>query len=313
MLGVAVVLALSASQALAQSGNVEARINRLENEIQTLSQALFRGEKPSANERPQYENTTDKTARAAIEVRLSQIEMDMRTLTGRVEELAYGLNQVRDKLDRKISDLEMRMSELEQQGSGSFGQPHGSARASNYQSVPTPPVQTGIEANPPVVTNPTQIPPVQGTLGSLSVGPEGYASTESSDDPAAMYEKAFSLVRAQNFDEAERAFRAFLEKYPEHQLSQNAKYWLAETHYVRGQHETAARHFAEAYQSDPNGQKAPDNLLKLGMSLAGMGSTKDACVALSQLQKEFPNGTGPILNRAEQEMQSLGCQSGQSF
>ncbi len=55
--------------------------------------------------------------------------------------------------------------------------------------------------------------------------------------------------------------------------------------------------------------KAPDNLLKLAMALAGQGKTKDACVALGQLKKEYPAGAAPVLTRGDQEIERLNCTS----
>lgn len=307
--------------AIAQSSSVESRINRIENEIQTLSRAVFKGEKVSGNSAEGYDSSvpTDGAARAALEVRLSQMEMDLRTITGRVEELSYQMGQVKDKVDRTISDLEMRVSEVEQRTGSTFGKTYSSNNDSgkayssyNNNNAYSGNAPTGTAQLPTVVSGtPVASPPSQGTLGSLTINSQGKMHTGAggAEDPAAVYEQAFSYVRNQQFDQAEQAFRAFLDKYPNNDLSQNAQYWLAETFYVRGQYETAARRFAEAYQSAPKGSKAPDNLLKMGMSLAGMGSVGDACVALSQVRKEFPDGAAPILTRAEQEIQRLGCEA----
>ena len=81
----------------------------------------------------------------------------------------------------------------------------------------------------------------------------------------------------------------------------------SESFYVRRQYERAARIFAEGYQSYPKSSKAPDNLLKLGLSLGGMGNTHDACVALAQLKKEYASERTPVMRRADQEFSRLGC------
>ncbi|MGB0720528.1 MAG: tol-pal system protein YbgF, partial [Bdellovibrionales bacterium] len=117
----------------------------------------------------------------------------------------------------------------------------------------------------------------------------------------------FALVKSNQFDQAENGFKAFLAAYPDHVLAGNAKYWLGETYYVRGSFEQAARMFAEGYQQFPQGAKAADNLLKLGLSLSAMGKAEDACIALAQIQKEGFKGVGPVLRRAEQESAKLGC------
>jgi len=45
-----------------------------------------------------------------------------------------------------------------------------------------------------------------------------------------------------------------------------------------------------------------------GMSLVGMKKNKEACVALSQVEVKFPNGSGPVIKRARTEMEKLDCE-----
>ena len=95
--------------------------------------------------------------------------------------------------------------------------------------------------------------------------------------------------------------------FPNHALASNANYWLGETHYVRGNYPRAAQIFAKGYQENPKGSKAADNLLKLSLSLEGMGKKEDACITLRQLEKEFTADESPIIIRARQELDNLGC------
>ncbi len=94
---------------------------------------------------------------------------------------------------------------------------------------------------------------------------------------------------------------------PEHRLASNATYWLGETYYVRNQYDDAARVFAQSYQKYPGGSKTPDSLLKLALSLSGLGKKQEACIALAQLKTEFPGGSSAVLQRADKEMTDLGC------
>ena len=92
-------------------------------------------------------------------------------------------------------------------------------------------------------------------------------------------------------------------------MAANAKYWLGETHYVRGNYKKAAKIFAEGFQTYPESAKSPDILLKLGMSLKKMGKSDDACVALGQVAVKFPSGHDDVVKLAEQELNQLACQS----
>ncbi len=129
----------------------------------------------------------------------------------------------------------------------------------------------------------------------------------STGDAARDYDRAYSYIKARDFDSAEQAFSAFIKTYPNNKLVSNAQYWYGETFYVRGDYEKAARVFAEGYQKYPKGQKAASNLLKLGMSLVGMGKPDDACIAFKQLKKDYSKSDIPVLKRADIEMAKIGC------
>lgn len=108
-----------------------------------------------------------------------------------------------------------------------------------------------------------------------------------------------------DYADAEGAFREFVSAHGQDPLAGNAQYWLGETHYVRQQYEPAAAAFLQGYQTYPKGAKASDSLLKLGMSLAALKKTAEACAALGQLGKEFPNAPPHVKDAAVRERGKL--------
>src|SRR5690606_18083701 len=134
-----------------------------------------------------------------------------------------------------------------------------------------------------------------GTIPESALGQQQAARPPAASTPEQQYEQAISLMlRDQDFPAAEAALRGFIEAHPGHELTGNAQYWLGETYYVRGDYERAAFAFAEGFQKYPSGQKAADNLLKLGMSLGQLGKTAEACTAFDQLLQSFPNANGSV-------------------
>ena len=106
---------------------------------------------------------------------------------------------------------------------------------------------------------------------------------------------------------AEAALRSFIQAHPKHELSGNAQYWLGETYYVRKNYEDAVVAYLEGYQKYPKNQKAPDNLLKLGMSLANLGKKQEACATFTQLRQKFPKARSTIRKTAASQRKKLGC------
>ena len=127
------------------------------------------------------------------------------------------------------------------------------------------------------------------------------------NSPQEQYDYATGLLQRGAYPEAELAFKAFVVQHPKDPLAGNAQYWLGETFYARSDYQHAASAFAEGYQKYKGSAKAPDNLLKLGMSLGQIGRKENACLAFKQLAKEYPNASAAIKDRATRAQQRYGC------
>lgn len=249
------------------------RLDQLENQVQTLSRAVYKGgPMPEIQAAP-----SDSGAAAAYEDRISQLEQQQRQMTGKLEQLSYDIQQMKERLDRQQSD--------------NYAAPPAN-HASNY---PYPQQQTAAPDNGGEIDR--NAPPH--TLGQLASKGAGSAD--------ALYEDAFSDISGQKYDSAASKFQQFMTQYPTHPLASNAQYWLAETYFARGDYRQSAKLFAQGYQDYPQGTKAAASLLKLGMSLSRLGKKDDACLSFQQLKKEFPGGQTPEIRKADEEMKQLGC------
>jgi tol-pal system protein YbgF len=92
-------------------------------------------------------------------------------------------------------------------------------------------------------------------------------------------------------------------------LAGNAQYWLGETHYVRRQYKQAAQAFLSGYTTYSKSKKAPDSLLKLGMTLTAMGEKKTGCDAFAELGARFPDAPQAVAKRADIERKRANCGS----
>ncbi|MCK5574811.1 MAG: tol-pal system protein YbgF, partial [Sphingomonadales bacterium] len=121
------------------------------------------------------------------------------------------------------------------------------------------------------------------------------------------YRFAFDLTRQARYEEAEIAFKAFVAEHGDEPLANNARYWLAETFYVRKRYMDAAQAFFASYKKAPTGPKAPDSLLKLGMSMAGLEKPTEACTTFGKLRKEFTPLKANIEQALDREVKRLSC------
>jgi tol-pal system protein YbgF len=149
-------------------------------------------------------------------------------------------------------------------------------------------------------------------LAIVCVALSSPALSEEAASPQKYYDRAFTALKQEQYDDAETNFRAFLENYPDHKLAGNVEYWLGETYFTQGKFQDAAVKFADGYQKRPRGHKAPDNLLKLAMSLGALNKTQDACAVLSELHQRFPKAIPVIRERARKESVNMGCTESQN-
>ena len=122
-----------------------------------------------------------------------------------------------------------------------------------------------------------------------------------------LYDQAFSAIKKQNYKQAQEEFEAFLLLYPKSELSGNAQYWLGESFFARSMYSKAAVAFAEGFQNYRESQKAPDNLFKLGVTMAKMNKKDEACIAFKNFAKEYPKVSDSMKKRLEKEEQKLSC------
>ena len=123
------------------------------------------------------------------------------------------------------------------------------------------------------------------------------------------YEFATSFLKVGDYPTAERAFREFVLSNPDHELAGNAQYWYGETFRIRQLYSDAATAYLDGYQNYPKSRKAPDNLLKLGITMVQLGEKDQGCKMISGIKKEYPKANKSVLQKAQYEQKKFNCKS----
>ncbi|HEX7531904.1 MAG TPA: tol-pal system protein YbgF, partial [Methyloceanibacter sp.] len=126
-------------------------------------------------------------------------------------------------------------------------------------------------------------------------------------DAQSLYEQGYGSILQRDYGAAETAFRQLIAAYPNDPLAGSAQYWIGESYYVRGQYKSAADAFLKGYKKYKSGDKAPDTLLRLGMSLAELGQKDAACSTFGELTAKYPQAPVHILDHARGERKKAGC------
>ncbi len=301
------------------------RLDQLERDVNLLQRQVYRGTAPGGTPVPM--NPPEGQSALSDDVRISQLEDQMRTLTGQLEEINNSIDQMKHRLDALSSDIDQRLTALEHPGAavaapsaaGAGAAASVAAASGGGGSVPPAAAAPAPTGATPGTANTSHILGTIGTSGTagaaLAAPAPDAAPHQQAAAPAALptgtpieqYQYAFGLLRQAKYPDAETAFKAFMQRFPNDQLAGSAQYWLGETYYVRQQYKDAATAFAFGYQKYPKSGKGADYLLKLGMSLGSLGQKQDACSAFQRLDRDFPTASGAIKEHEASERQDIGC------
>jgi tol-pal system protein YbgF len=315
----------------AQESELASQLQRVRRDLSDLQAYIYSGKAPSREAIAEINAQGGGGSTARLQVQIQNIESQIRTLTGRIEEIEYRINRVTDRVEKLVADIDVRFQALESGNGGGSAVPEagGSPRAEQPrpaegtqvastagQAVPerTP---EGLEVGQQVLGTMSQsggATAVKPTLKSVPEEANGRVGTpepsqvaSAASTPRERYDAAFAFLRQKQYDKAANAFDSFVKENPDSPLSSNALYWLGETHYFRKDYAEAAKVFLDGYKRYPKGSKAPDNLFKLGKSLAAIDEKKPACAALNKLLKSYPDANRRLLGNAKSEMGKLNC------
>ena len=309
---VAVLLASAPADAQAdlrpQVRELKSQVRSLRAQLADLERTVHAGTTRRASA---SEAESDGGQAARNSRRLAELEADIdearewrRRVTGQFEEFDNRMRRLEDRIERLVADIDFRLSALEQQGVP----PAASAVAPAVDApaaTPAGQAQASIAPGQEGGYEPSEAPRPLGTVPEVQPGDGDVVSFTGS--PEEQYNAAFSLLEEARYEEAHDAFSLFIDANPEHGLAQNSAYWRAESLYARKMYPEAAKSYALNLRQYPEGRKAPDNMVKLGMALLKLGRSEEACRAFAQLDQTFSDPPLNIRRAAQQGRRQANC------
>ena len=202
----------------------------------------------------QIPNKDVVTNLSAIDMRIYDLEKDVKNLTANLEDIYFKLEDIILKIDNFENNISMLQNSLNEDKN----------------------IKTEIKESQNNEDNLLQTE--NNTLGSLKISSGDENNNENITDNSQiklkkknylqrMNFKLHLIILEKNWDDAESQLIKFIENNSENQLSGSAHYWLGELYILKEKYRDAALVFAEGYQSFPESIKAPDMLFKLSESL----------------------------------------------
>ena len=238
-------------------------------------------------------------------LKLNEIEDQFRELTNKFEEVNFKLDKLSSRVTKIQSDTQLRFSDLE----------NVPTLTSQAQKTPLPGSSkpNDLGANPGYQSSslPKQqsINSVESAQTVIAEDPENTESLLPDKKPEEQYEFAVSFMKIGDYETAEFALREFIDKNKDHDLAGSAQYWYGETFRIRQLYSDAATAYLDGYQNYPKSKKAPDNLLKLGITMVQLGEKDQGCKMISGIKKEYPKANKSVLQKAQYEQKKFKCNS----
>ena len=302
----------------ADNHNIYETLENIQNDLKTLERAVYSGSievNKSVGENLDVKldsNSEDVLTRHLL--KLSEVENQFRELTNKFEEINFKLDKLSNRLSKVQADNQIRFQDIETViSSGEITEKLSSKIKKNSNEVlpgSSQPQDLGSISYKDTETSETS-QQIQSIDTTGSVVTETFQAEEKilpqDLTPKEQYELATSFLKVGDYSTAERAFREFVLSNGEHELAGSAQYWYAETFRIRQLYTDAASAYLEGYQKYPKGNKAPINLLKLGVSMVQIGEKDQGCKMINGVEKQYPKANQSVIQKAKYESKKFEC------
>lgn len=205
--------------------------------------------------------------------RLQELEEEVRRLRGRAEVAENQNRQLREDITKIRDDMDYRLRALE--GGGGAQRPPQQGRPG---AQPQPPAQPQASASQP----PQPQPP---------------AASSAPRPPERVLSEGQAALARRDYATAETAAREILSQRGNNPRAYDARLLLADALAGRGNAQSAAIEYGEAYRMNSRGSRSAEALVGFGDALASMNQRREACEALDLAQSEYPNMRGPVRDK----------------
>ena len=301
----------------ADNHNIYEILDQLQKDIKTLEKAVYSGSielnsASSVNLNSNLDNNSEDVLTRHL-LKLSEIENQFQELTNKFEEINFKLDKLSNRMSKVQADNQIRFQDLENVVSSDATTNKLTKKTNNEQMEVLPgssqPQDLGSISYKDTATNETS-QKTNSVDSTALVVTETFQAEEKilpNESPDKQYQFATSFLKVGDYSTAERAFREFVDTNPEHNLAGNAQYWYAETFRIRQLYTDAASAYLEGYQRYPKGEKAPINLLKLGVSMVQIGEKDQGCKMINGVEEQYPEANQSVIQKAKYESQKFEC------
>jgi len=278
----------------------------LQQDIKTLEKAVYSQSGDNSTNVELSGESNDVLTKHLL--KLSELEEQFKILTNNFEEINFKLDKLSNRITKVQTDNQMRFQDLEKSGI----QGNNTSELKKQKKLPgsDEPKDLGGVSDSDVAAA-EQIQQTQSIESVGAVVTETTARAEKilpDTTPEEQYKFAVSFIQVGDYETAELALREFVDTNAKHRLAGNAQYWYGETFRVRQLYQDAATAYLHGYQQYPKSNKAPVNLLKLGVMLVQIGEKEQGCSMILGVKVQYPKANQSVIQKAEYEKKKFNCE-----
>ena len=238
-------------------------------------------------------NTQSTTTLYELMGRLEQMQTEVQQLTGKIDEQANRIDDLKKHQGTMYSDFDERLQNIENKTGDVTANPNEVAKPTSItnakESQPTTVVPVVIPTNSAQKANLIEKAAVnQGSKPQIDTSQNQGVDKQG-------YFLAYDELRSGHTAQSIEQFKAYLNQYPTGEYANNAQYWLGEAYRVNQDNASAHKAFNDVLEKYPNSSKVPDAILKLGYIEVDQKNLIKATEYLNRVISDYPKSPAAIL------------------
>lgn len=238
-----------------------------------------------------------------LQLQMSDLQKSQTNSNSRMEELNNKLFLIQKKIEANAKGIHQLSSGIEDLKSQALiAIPP--EELDTYSMAPlTSKIETPVIDVQETIRKPEDKVQTSAKIPSQAIGINKKPLFKGNEAPENIYKKAYTLFEKRSFSESHEIFNHFLQRFPNHLLSDNAQYWIGEVFYSQRDFRRAITEFSKVLDIFPKGNKAPDALFKMSLSYEALQDEDAHINTLKRLIAIYP--TSNIALKAQEKLKVL--------
>ena len=276
------------------------QLDRLQRDVNDLSKSVYN----KSFEPSDSSNQTEETINfSAIDIRIYDLETDIKNLTLSFEELTFQLDDVLNSLSSLEQNINFQIENINNKLM---------AKQPSVNNLKIIEEESGNEDKNTLGKLVISSDEKNNNQDELNKSDENDGTQDNNEKPVKLSpEKEFQLaldqMRLKNYDQSKVMLKSFINTYEENQLSGSAHFWLGKIYIFESNFREAVFVLGEGVQKFPKSIKAPNMLFELSNSLLEMKKKEEACKTLSIINSNYSESK--IANLAIKKKTEMGCEN----